>query len=179
MSAMNDIVIRAATSADLPAITEIYAEAVRLGTATFELDPPDQAEMGRRMERLAEGSFPYLVALRDGELLGYAYAGPYHVRPAYRFTVEDSIYLAPSAQRSGVGRLLLTELIARCEQRGFRQVVAVIGDTANAASIALHRSTGFRMTGTLTDVGYKFGRWLDCILMQRTLGDGGSSAPDA
>ncbi len=176
---MNDIVIRPATPADLPAITEIYAEAVRLGTATFELDAPDHAEMSRRMERLAAGDFPFLAAQRGDELLGYAYAGPYHLRPAYRFTVEDSIYLAPGAQRSGVGRQLLSELIASCEQRGFRQLVAVIGDSANAASIALHRSAGFRVAGTLTDVGYKFGRWLDCVLMQRALGEGASSAPDA
>jgi L-amino acid N-acyltransferase YncA len=176
---MSDIIIRAAIPADLPAITAIYAEAVRTGTATFELDPPEQAEMGTRMEILLAGSFPYLVATRGSELLGYAYAGPYHDRPAFRFTVEDSIYLAPDAQRSGVGRQLLTELIAACERRGFRQMVAVIGDGANAASIALHRSAGFRMTGTLADVGYKFGRWLDCVLMQRALGEGGSSAPDA
>lgn len=176
---MNDIVVRAAMPADLPAITAIYADAVRHGTATFEIDPPDIAEMTRRFERLSAGRFPYLVATREGVLLGYAYAGPYHVRPAYRFTVEDSIYIASDAQRSGVGRRLLTELVAACEQRGFRQMLAVIGDGGNAASIALHRSVGFRMVGTFADVGYKFGRWLDCVLMQRALGEGANSAPSA
>jgi L-amino acid N-acyltransferase YncA len=179
LRAMTDIVIRAATPADLPAITAIYAEAVRLGTATFELDPPDKVEMSRRMERLVAGGFPYLVATRDGELAGYAYAGPYHSRPAFRFTVEDSIYLAPGVQNQGIGRQLLAELIKVSEQRGFRQMVAVIGDSAHAASIALHRSAGFRMVGTLADVGYKFGRWLDSVMMQRALGEGASSAPDA
>jgi len=172
-----DITIRAATPADIPAIAEIYADAVRRATATFETEPPDVAEMTRRFERLTDGHFPYLAATRDGVLLGYAYAGPYHARPAYRFTVEDSVYIAPHARRSGVGRRLLSELIVRCEQSGFRQMVAVIGDSANAASIALHRSTGFQMAGSLGNVGYKFGRWLDAVLMQRALGEGAASIP--
>jgi phosphinothricin acetyltransferase len=175
---MNDIVIRAATPADLPAITAIYAEAVRFGTASFELDPPDQAEMAARMQTLAAGGFPYLAAVSGGVLLGYAYAGPYHTRPAFRFTVEDSIYLAPNVQHKGIGRQLLAALIEASERRGFRQMVAVIGDSTHAASIALHRNAGFRMTGTLADVGYKFGRWLDCVVMQRALGEGASSAPE-
>ena len=174
---MNDIAIRPATPADIPAITAVYAEAVRLGTASFELDAPDEAEMRDRMQSLLAGGFPYLVAFRDGDLLGYAYAGPYRLRPAYRFAVEDSIYIAPGVQGAGVGRQLLAVLIAECEQRGFRQILAVIGDGANAASIALHRAAGFRMVGTFTDVGYKFGRWLDSVMMQRALGDGASSAP--
>jgi phosphinothricin acetyltransferase len=177
LRAMNDIAIRAATPADLPAITAIYAEAVRLGTASFELDPPDEAEMGARMQTLTAGGFPYLVAVRGGELLGYAYAGPYRLRPAYRFAVEDSIYVAPKAQGLGVGRQLLAALIAESEQRGFRQMLAVIGDSANTASIALHRSAGFYMVGTFADVGYKFGRWLDSVMMQRALGEGASSRP--
>ena len=174
---MNDIDIRPATPADIPAITSIYADAVRVGTASFELDAPDEAEMRDRMQTLLGGGFPYLVAFRDGDLLGFAYAGPYRLRPAYRFAVEDSIYLATGAQGAGVGRQLLAALIAECEQRSFRQMLAVIGDSANAASIALHRAAGFHMVGTFTDVGYKFGRWLDSVMMQRALGDGASSAP--
>jgi phosphinothricin acetyltransferase len=174
---MNDIVIRATTPADLPAITAIYAEAVRFGTASFELNPPDRTEMAARMQTLAAGGFPYLVAVSGGELLGYAYAGPYRLRPAYRFAVEDSIYVAPNARGLGVGRQLLAALIAASEQRGFRQMLAVIGDSANTASITLHRGAGFHMVGAFTDVGYKFGRWLDSVMMQRALGEGASSPP--
>jgi L-amino acid N-acyltransferase YncA len=174
---MTDLTIRPAESADLPAITAIYAQAVRTSTASFELDPPDQAEMARRMEELRREGYPYLVAIRGAELAGYAYAGPYRLRPAFRFAVEDSIYVAPTSHRLGVGRRLLDALILASEQRGYRQMLAVIGDSANLASIGLHRRSGFRMIGTFTDVGHKFDRWLDSVMMQRSLGEGATSAP--
>jgi len=174
---MSTLNIRPATEADLPAITAIYEHAVRYGTATFELDPPDLAEMTRRFRTLADGKFPYLAAELDGGVIGYAYAGPYRPRPAYRFSVENSVYFDPKAQGRGAGKLIMQELIARCEQRGFRQMVAVIGDSANAASIGVHRSTGFRMIGTCENVGFKFGRWLDTVMMQRDLGEGARTVP--
>jgi L-amino acid N-acyltransferase YncA len=174
---MTDLTIRPAESADLPAITAIYAQAVRTSTASFELDPPDQAEMARRMEELRREGYPYLVAIRGAELAGYAYAGPYRLRPAFRFAVEDSIYVAPTSHRLGVGRRLLDALILASEQRCYRQMLAVIGDSANLASIGLHRRSGFRMIGTFTDVGHKFDRWLDSVMMQRSLGEGATSAP--
>ena len=130
--------IRPATAADLPAITEIYEHAVRYGTATFELVPPDLAEMTRRFNVLMDGGFPYLAASVEGDVIGYAYAGPYRPRPAYRFTVENSVYLKPSTHRRGIGLQLMQRLIPDCEARGFRQMIAVIGDSANAGSIGLH-----------------------------------------
>lgn len=174
---MTEISIRAATAADLPAITAIYEDAVLHGTATFEIDPPDLAEMTRRFETLANGGFPYFVAADGAQVLGYAYAGPYRPRVAYRFTVEDSIYLAPAAQRRGIGGKLLAALIEACEAKGFRQMIAVIGDSANAGSIAVHGNAGFQMIGTHPDVGFKFGRWLDTVAMQRALGDGSGTLP--
>jgi L-amino acid N-acyltransferase YncA len=174
---MTDVTIRAATLADIPGITRIYAHAVMHGTATFELDPPDEAEMARRMTALLDGGFPYLVAEIGGALVGYAYAGHYRSRPAYRFTVEDSIYIDPNAQRRGVGRVLLARLIQECERRGFRQMVAVIGDSVQLASIEVHRALGFRPSGNLENVGFKFGRWLDSVLMQRDLGPGATTKP--
>src|ERR1700744_2444905 len=140
--------IRPATEADLPAITRIYAHAVLHGTATFELTPPDLAEMTRRFRSLMDGGFPYLAGLLDGHLAGYAYAGPYRPRPAYRFTVENSIYLDPAFHRRGLGLLLMQRLIAACEPSGFRHMIAVIGDPPNAGSIGLHRRCGFEMIGT-------------------------------
>jgi phosphinothricin acetyltransferase len=169
--------IRAATVADLAAITAIYDQAVREGTATFELIPPDLAEMTRRFETLIAGGFPYLVAQGDDVVDGYAYAGPYRPRPAYRFTVENSIYLAPSAHRRGIGHALLQALLAECEARGYRQMIAVIGDSANAGSIAVHRKCGFEMIGIHPNVGLKFGRWLDTVMMQRALGAGAATTP--
>jgi phosphinothricin acetyltransferase len=170
--------IRPAGLADLAAITAIYDHAVRFGTATFELDSPDLAEMTRRFHGLADGNFPYLVAEADGAIAGYAYAGPYRARPAYRFTVENSIYLDPNAQRRGIGTALLLALIEQSEARGFRQMIAVIGDSANSASIGVHRTTGFRMVGTFENAGFKFGRWLDTVLMQRGLGEAATSLPN-
>ena len=174
---MSSAEIRAATTADLPAITEIYEHAVLYGTATFELIPPDLAEMTRRFVTLMEGGFPYLVAALDGRVIGYAYAGAYRPRPAYRFTVENSVYLQPAIHRRGIGLQLMQRLIAECEARGYRQMVAVIGDSANAGSIGVHSKTGFAMIGTHPNVGFKFGRWLDTVMMQRALGDGGSTLP--
>ncbi len=174
---MSSVCIRKATAADIPAVTAIYGDAVRHGTASFELDPPSEAEMRRRHQALLQGGFPYLAAEDDGRLLGYAYAGPYRARPGYRFSVEDSIYLGRDAQGRGIGRLLLTALLAEAEARGFRQMIAVIGDSAHAPSIALHRALGFRLVGTLRCVGYKFDRWLDSVLMQRPLGAGDTTPP--
>ncbi len=162
---------------DLPAVTRIYDDAVRHGTASFELEAPGQDEMGRRMDVLLSGGFPYLVAEIGGSVAGYAYAGPYRERPAYRYTVEDSIYLADQARRQGVGRALLARLLTESELRGFRQMVAIIGDSTNLASIELHRAAGFRLVGAFYDVGFKFGRWLDSVMMQRALGAGASAAP--
>jgi L-amino acid N-acyltransferase YncA len=176
---MSDIEIRAASAADLASITEIYQHAVLFGTATFELTAPDRAEMTRRFESLMVGGFPYLVAAQDGDPVGYAYAGPYRPRPAYRFTVENSVYLAPPVQSRGIGTALLRRLITEAEARGYRQMIAVIGDSANAGSIGVHSKTGFRMIGTHPNVGFKFGRWLDTVMMQRPLGDGGSTIPAA
>jgi L-amino acid N-acyltransferase YncA len=169
--------IRPATAADLAFIAEIYDHAVRYGTATFELIPPDLAEMTRRFCMLMDGGFPYLAAALDGRVVGYAYAGAYRPRPAYRFTVENSVYLSPSIHRRGIGTQLLQQLIAECERRGYRQMIAVIGDSANAGSIGVHSRCGFQMIGTHPDVGFKFGRWLDTVMMQRTLGDGATTLP--
>lgn len=174
---MSDIEIRPATAADLPAITAIYDEAVRFGTATFELLSPDLAEMTRRFEALIDGGYPYLVAAQEDQIVGYAYASAHRPRPAYRFTVENSIYLDPKAQRRGIGGKLLARLIAECESRGYRQMVAVIGDSANAGSIAVHRNAGFQMIGVHPDVGFKFDRWLDTVSMQLALGDGARTLP--
>lgn len=174
---MQTLEIRSTATADLPAITEIYEHAVRYGTATFELIPPDLDEMTRRFNVLTEGGFPYFVAALEGRVVGYAYAGAYRPRPAYRFTVENSVYLQPAIHRRGVGLKLLQRLIAECEARGYRQMIAVIGDSANAGSIGVHTKCGFQMIGTHPDVGFKFGRWLDTVMMQRALGDGGNTLP--
>src|SRR3989304_5442385 len=150
-----------AKPADIPAITRIYAHAVEHGTASFELAPPDETEMARRMHALMGKGFPYRVAEVDGVLAGYAYAGPYRSRPAYRLPVENSVYIAPDTHRRGIGRVLLTALIEAAQERGFRQMIAVIGDsTKQAASIGLHEALGFRHIGILEHVGFKPGRWL-------------------
>jgi L-amino acid N-acyltransferase YncA len=169
--------IRPATEADLPAITKIYEHAVLHGTATFELTPPDLAEITRRFRALIDGGFPYFVGVLDGRVGGYAYAGPYRPRPAYRFTVENSIYLDPAIHRRGVGLVLLRRLIEECETRGYRQMIAVIGDSANAGSIGVHTRCGFEMIGTHPDVGLKFGRWLDTVMMQLPLGEAAKTVP--
>ena len=169
--------IRTAEPRDIAAITRIYAHAVEHGTASFELEAPDETEITRRYQTLREGRFPYIVADIDGQVAGYAYAGPYRPRPAYRFAVEDSIYIDPTMQRRGIGRALLQRLLAETEAEGFRQMVAVIGDSGQTASIELHKALGFRMIGTFEAVGYKFGRWLDSVMMQKPLGKGATTIP--
>ena len=174
---MSSIEIRPTAAADLPAITAIYRHAVLHGTATFELIPPDLAEMTRRFEALMDGGFPYFTASLEGRVVGYAYAGAYRPRPAYRFTVENSVYLEPAIHRRGIGMRLLLRLISESEARGYRQMIAVIGDSANAGSIGVHARCGFAMIGTHPNVGLKFGRWLDTVMMQRPIGDGAGTVP--
>jgi len=169
--------VRPASDADLGAITAIYAHAVIHGTASFELDPPDEAEMAQRLAAVLGEGYPYFVAELGGSVAGYAYAGPFRTRPAYRATVEDSIYVAASHQGRGVGHALLQALIETCEQKGFRQMVAVIGDSLSAGSRHLHAAHGFALVGVLEATGYKHGRWLDTVLMQRALGAGAASDP--
>jgi L-amino acid N-acyltransferase YncA len=171
------ITVRPATAADIAAITAIYRPAVLHGTATFEIEPPDEAEMLRRFEAITGGGYPYFVAEVDGRVLGYAYVNAYRTRPAYRFTVEDSIYIAPDAQGKGIGGVLLQSLIEASTAKGYRLMVAVIGDSKTYGSIAVHRNAGFTFCGTIHSVGYKFGRWLDSVIMELPLGDGDKSAP--
>ena len=170
--------IRPCLDADVPAITAIYAHHVETGTASFETVPPDEVEMRRRRDVLVKNRYPYFVAELGDEVCGYAYAGPYRTRPAYRHSVEDSVYVARSAQRRGVGRALLDAVIRACADQGFRQMVAIIGDSSQTASIGLHRAMGFEMVGTLRNVGYKHGRWLDSVFMQLALGEGAGTPPD-
>jgi len=171
------LLIRPSSDADLPAITAIYAWHVRHGTGTFELEAPDQTEIERRRDDVLSKGMPWLVAERDGEVLGYAYANQFRPRPAYRFCLEDSIYLADAARGRGVGRALLAELLSQCAARGARQMLAVIGDSANAASIGVHRALGFSDGGVIRSAGWKFDRWLDVVILQRSLGAGDSAAP--
>jgi L-amino acid N-acyltransferase YncA len=171
--------VRPAETDDLPALHAIYAHHVRTGTATFELEPPPLAEFAARHAEVVARGFPWLVAVVGGHPVGFAYAAPYRARPAYRYTVEDSVYLDPEYTGRGLGQALLAALIVRCEARGLRQMVAVIGDSANTASVRLHAAQGFALTGTFRAVGWKFGRWLDTVLMQRALGPGAGAAPEA
>jgi len=171
-------IIRPAGEADIAAITAIYGESVANATASFELDAPDSGEMERRWRAIVEGGYPYLVAEENGRILGYAYAGAYHTRVAYRNTVEDSIYLAPESRGKGIGGALLRSLIDECVKRNFRQMIAIIGDSAHTASIRLHKAAGFAHVGVFAAVGYKHGRWLDVVLMQRALGPGSDRPPD-
>jgi len=160
-------IVRDSREDDMAQVLAIYAHHVLHGTASFEEQPPPLDEMLRRRAAVLACGLPYLVAERDGGLVGYSYATPYRARSAYRFSIENSVYVAPGLVRAGIGRALLVELIARCEAGEWRQMIAVIGDSGNAASIALHERLGFRMVGTLRNVGLKFGRWLDTVLMQR------------
>jgi len=171
------LILRPSITSDVAVITRIYGHAVVHGTGTFELDPPEQAEMARRRDDVLAKGLPWLVAERSSEVLGYAYANPFRPRRAYRFCLEDSIYLDPAARGQGIGRLLLAELLSQCEARGARQMLAVIGDAANAGSIAVHRACGFEPAGLFKAAGWKFERWLDVVLMQRRLGDGSTTAP--
>jgi phosphinothricin acetyltransferase len=173
----NAAIIRSSIDSDIATITEIYAHYVRNTTSTFEIDPPDVAEIANRRADIGERRLPHLVAEVEGSVVGYAYAVPYRPRLAYRFTVEDSIYIDVAHTGRGLGRLLLAAVIEACELNGYRQMVGVIGGSDNAASIGLHASFGFVPAGLLRSVGFKFGRWLDSVLMQRGLGNGdGTSA---
>jgi phosphinothricin acetyltransferase len=169
--------IRTSLDRDIEAIAQIYAHHVAHGTASFEIEPPSPEEMWRRRSGILDLGLPHLVAELRSQVLGYAYAGPYRPRAAYWNTVEDSVYVRPDALRQGVGRLLLKELIERCTALGLRQMIAVVGDSASLASIRLHESLGFRRVGLLHSVGYKHGRWLDSVLLQRALGDSDLTAP--
>jgi len=171
------LLIRPSAAADLPAVTAIYAWNVHNGTGTFELEAPDLPEMTRRRDDVLAKGLPWLVAQRGDEILGYAYANHFRPRRAYRFCLEDSVYLAQAAQGQGVGSLLLTELLARCEALGARQMLAVIGDSANLGSVGVHRKLGFEHVGVLRAAGWKFERWLDVVLMQKSLGSGAAEAP--
>lgn len=171
------ISIRSVEATDIGTIQRIYAHHVLHGLASFEETPPDAAELTRRWRAIADAGLPYLCALDGTDIRGYAYAGPYRPRTAYRFTVEDSVYVAPDAAGQGYGRALLRALIGICTDLGKRQMVAVIGDSGNEASIGLHRACGFRIVGTFAAIGFKHGRWVDSVLMQRDLGLGSATLP--
>jgi phosphinothricin acetyltransferase len=174
---MPHLLIRPSTPGDLAAVTAVYGWHVRHGTGSFEIDPPDQPEMARRREEVVANGLPHLVLERDGVVIGFAYANRFRPRPAYRFCLEDSVYLAADAAGHGYGRLLLAELLARCEAAGARQMLAVIGDSANAASVGVHRALGFVHVGTIAAAGWKFDAWRDVVVMQRSLGPGASVPP--
>lgn len=174
----DSVSIRDATEDDLATIQAIYAHHVDHGLASFEEIPPDLAEISRRRNVARDHDLPYLVAERDGAVRGFAYASPFRNRPAYRYTIEDSVYVAPEALGTGIGSALLSVLIERCTERGFRQMVAVIGDSANQASIELHAKHGFLQSGLMPAVGFKFGRWVDSVRMQRPLGPGDTTLPE-
>lgn len=169
--------IRPSREEDLPAITAIYAHHVLHGTGTFETEPPSAADMGTRRADVLSKGLPYLVAEEDGKVVGFAYGNWFKPRPAYRYSVEDSIYLAPGAGGKGLGRSLLSELLARCESAGIRKIMAIIGDSANAGSVGLHRALGFTQVGIVESCGWKFGAWRDIVIMQKTLGAGDSLPP--
>jgi L-amino acid N-acyltransferase YncA len=170
-------VLRDATAADMAVVQSIYAAHVSHGTGTFEEVPPNVEEMTDRWRSILDRELPYLVAGFDGQVQGFAYVAPFRPRSAYRHTIEDSIYVKPETVGRGLGRFLLGHLIERCTERGYRQMVAVIGDSENTASIRLHGSLGFKRAGVLTSSGFKFGRWLDVVFMQRALGDGERTLP--
>lgn len=172
------LTLRPSTPDDLPAITAIYAHGVLHGTGTFELTPPSEQDMAERRQAVLANGWPWLVAERQGRVLGYAYASPFRPRLAFRYCLEDSIYLAPEAQGQGVGTWLLAELLTRCEAAGARQMVAVIGDSQNLGSIGVHRRLGFEPAGQLRSAGWKFDRWLDVVMMQRSLGQADQVAPE-
>ena len=170
-------IIRPSQLEDIPAITAIYAHHVLHGTGTFEVDPPTQDDMTSRRADVLSKYLPYLVATEGDKLLGFAYCNWFKPRPAYRFSAEDSIYMAPDAQSRGLGRALLAELMAQAELAGVRKLIAVIGDSANVGSVGVHRSVGFSHVGTLKSCGWKFDRWLDVVMMDKSLGLGDSDAP--
>ena len=170
--------LRPAAADDVPAIQAIYAHYVLAGSASFEIEPPDEAEMAARLTRVTEAGYPFIVAEADGTVGGYAYASSYRARPAYRNTVENSVYVAPGFLGRGLGRMLLEDVIRQCTEAGFRQMIAVIGDSGNAPSIRLHERCGFVRAGVLKNVGWKHERWIDTVLMQRALGEGERQPPD-
>ena len=171
------VTVRDAAATDLPIIQSIYAQHVLHGLASFEEVPPDGAEIERRYRDITGRGLPYLVGELDGKVAAYAYAGPYRSRPAYRYALEDSVYVAGDAAGRGLGRAVLGEVIGRAASLGYRQMIAIIGDSGNLASISLHRALGFRDVGTLRGVGFKFGRWVDSVLMQLSLGAGDARPP--
>lgn len=170
--------VRDARIGDLDAVQAIYAHHVRHGLASFEETPPDLAEMERRFRDVTGKGLPYLVAELGGQVRGYAYAGRYRTRPAYRYSLEDTVYVEPGFEGRGLGTALLGALVTRCEGLGYRRMIAVIGDSANDASVGLHERLGFRKCGVIPSVGFKFGRWVDSVLMQRPLGPGDTSLPE-
>ena len=170
--------VRDAAPADVAAIQAIYAHHVLEGLASFEEVPPDTAEMATRMEGVRKLGLPYLVAERGAQVVGYAYATLYRARSGYRYTLEDSVYVRDGLGGQGIGEALLRELVARCSHGPWRQMIAVIGDSANAGSIGLHRKVGFRHAGKLDAVGFKLGRWVDSVFMQRALRDGDTTLPE-
>lgn len=171
------MIIRPATQADAGALAAIYGHHVLHGFGTFEEEPPSVEEMGRRLAAIVERELPYLVAEDAGRVLGFAYAGPFRPRAAYRYTVEDSVYVAPDAIGRGVGRAVLSEVLAACEALGVRQVVAVIGDSGNAGSVGLHTALGFTHAGVGASLGFKHGRWVDIVWMQKALNGGDATPP--
>lgn len=171
--------IRSRTDADMPKITEIYTHHVLNGASSWELSPPDVAEMTSRAHALEEAGFPYFVAEIDGNIVGYTYAGAYRPRPAYRFTVENSVYIDDNMRRGGIGTALLQRLIDECTARGYRQMIGIVGDSQNLQSIEFHEKMGFTRMGTVKNIGFKFGRWMDQVILQRPLGDGADTTPAA
>ena len=169
--------LRASLDTDLPAITAIYAHHVLHGTGTFETEAPSVTDMATRRADVLSKGLPYLVAEEGGEVVGFAYGNWFKPRPAYRYSVEDSIYLAPGQQGKGLGRALLSELLARCEAAGIRKIMAIIGDSANAGSVGLHRALGFTLVGVVESCGWKMGAWRDIVIMQKTLGAGDTTPP--
>jgi phosphinothricin acetyltransferase len=172
------MIIRAAQAADAEALAAIYGHHVLHGFGTFEETPPSADEMAERLAGVTRYGLPYLAAEEDGRVLGYAYAAPFRARQAYRYTAEDSVYIAPEAVGRGVGRAVLSAVIAACEAAGLRQLVAVIGDSGNAASIGLHRALGFEHLGVGKSFGFKHGRWVDVVWMQKPLNGGDIRPPD-
>lgn len=173
----NEVLVRPALATDMAAVQAIYAHHVRHGLASFEDDPPSLEEVTRRWRDVVDRDLPYVVAEQAGDVLGYAYAGAYRTRPAYRYTLENSVYVREGVQQRGVGRAAMLTVLAACETKGYRQMIAVIGDSANVGSIRLHERLGFTRVGLLTAVGYKFGRWVDSVHMQRALGEGMATPP--
>lgn len=171
------LVVRAARPDDVPSVAGIYGHHVIHGLASFEIEPPSTEEVQRRFEAIIGAGYPYLVAASEGRVVGYAYASAFRTRPAYRYTVEDSVYVDSAATGRGIGRQLLQAVIDACTRAMYRQMIAVIGDSANHASIGLHRACGFDRMSVLVGTGYKHGQWVDTVFMQRALGGGDRSPP--